>query len=285
MLRRDPSAEREARIHPLRRHVTAFAQRLHAAEGRRLCPTRVVFLHLPKTAGSSVNAYFKARLGGSWRGQALTVTDAALARPGMARLAAGARFVGGHFGAGALEAVGPDAFRFTVLRDPLERLASAWRFFQSHRRRELHMPFDRIEAALASDHPRVVAALDNVMARQLSGGASGSGDAAVVAAAAETLRGLDRVAWQGSFDADFAEILAALGLPPAPAPLRANVTLDPDRRGRDPSRPLPPLPPRDELGEMAAPWIRLDRAVVEEWRQRATATGTGRTDAPPPRGA
>src|SRR6056297_791090 len=103
MLGTGPSADREADIHPLRRHVTALAQRLHAAEGRRLCPTRVVFLHLPKTAGSSVNAYFKARLGGSWRGQALTVTDAVLSRPGMVRLAARARFVGGHFGAGALE--------------------------------------------------------------------------------------------------------------------------------------------------------------------------------------
>lgn len=253
------AGEEDRPIRPVRRETARLMQRLGAARARRLCPRRVVFLHLPKTAGSSVNAYFKGRLGVSWMGQALTVTDAWLAEPGMRGLARGARYVGGHFGAGELEGLGP-AFRFTVLRDPLDRLASAWRFFQSHRREDLRMPFARIEDALASDHPRVLTALDNVMARQLA--TDRSSDAAVVASARAVLAGLDAVAWQGRFDADFAAILGRLGLPPPAAPLRRNVTDDPDRRGRDPDRAPPPLPPRDELAEMAEPFLRLDRAAI-----------------------
>ena len=258
----------------LRLGLTRMAQAAFAGTGRRLCPRRGVFLHLPKTAGTTVTGYFKARLGASWYGQAVTVSDAALERPHLMALARGARYVGGHFGAGTLAAIRDGAYAFTVLRDPVARVESAWRFFQSHRRAALRLPFDRLEDALASDHPGAVAAFDNAMVRQLSGAGpgplpGGAAGAALVDRAEATLAGLDRVLWQDDLEAGFAAVLADLALPPPAAGGRRNVTDDPLRPGRARERALPPVPERAGLEAAVAPRIALDRALVDRWRARA----------------
>jgi len=258
----------------LRRHLAPLLQTATEARARRLCPRRVVFLHIPKTAGSSVNAYFKGRLGASWYGQAITVTDALMADPAARALAGRARFVGGHFGAETLAAIRGAAFAFTVLRDPMERLVSAWRFFQSHRRAELRLPYPTLEAALASGDPRVAAAFDNVIARALGAGV-GDDAQAIVARAAETLASLDHVAWQVSFDADFAAILAELGLPTPAVPIRRNVTDDPARANRKPGEALATVPPADELDEIAGAHVALDRAAIALWLKNTPLTPGG----------
>ena len=266
-----PVGNRRAVVRGYRLILTRLAQGAFAGEGLRRCPRRVIFMHIPKTAGSTATGYFKQRLGSSWRGQALTVSDAAGADERLCTLARGARFVGGHFGAGTLGVLRDGAYAFTVLRDPLSRLVSAWRFFQSHRRAELNLPFATLDAALASRDPGVITAFDNVILRHLAGALDRPGPLAedpeadhLLARAQAELAGLDRVIWQDDFEAEFAAMLGDLGLPPAPAGARRNVTADPARRGR--ARALPPVPPAETLAHIAAPWTALDDALIRRWR-------------------
>lgn len=184
--------------------------RFREATGRR--PPRVVFLHIPKSGGSTLNRHFKWNIGNGRSGRlasldSMTGCDAAA----IAR-AQRARFVSGHFGWKSLKAVDRDAFRFTVLRDPYERLKSLYRFSRS-RPPSLHPVFERVfeaarrepfEAFCLSEEPDVRALVDNAQARALAGDfypfVSGDSDAIGVSARRH-LDALDLVLDQADLDA------------------------------------------------------------------------------------
>lgn len=88
----------------------------------------VVFLHIPKTAGQSVH-----------RGMVEAIGEAAVspvrvhsqAEPGAAQFPPGYRLYSGHIDWDALDTLPPDRFVFSVLRDPLERIASFYFYLRS----------------------------------------------------------------------------------------------------------------------------------------------------------
>ncbi|MEL6768777.1 MAG: sulfotransferase family 2 domain-containing protein [Pseudomonadota bacterium] len=241
---------------PLRRAAIRAIQPFTAARAARLCPERVIFFHIPKTAGSTVNAHFKGLLGSSWGGQALTISDSS--GPEELALARRARFVGGHYGTAQLDHLGP-GLRVTVLRDPMDRLVSAWRYQQTLKR---PLPFETLEEALASGHPRVARLFDNAQARRLASpsGTSETPRETWLSGAKSTLSGFDVVLRQSNFDAEFGAFLRRLGLH-APANIgRANAT------GSIGQRPPPPMPDRAALASLAEPFIAIDRALLDSLR-------------------
>ncbi|MEQ1819514.1 MAG: sulfotransferase family 2 domain-containing protein [Terricaulis sp.] len=93
-------------------------------------PRRVAFLHIPKCGGTTVFQHFKSNIGGGRSGRIVRFDSAQFAEFSAPALedVRRAQFVSGHFGWNATAASGDDAFRFTVLRDPFERLVSLYRF-------------------------------------------------------------------------------------------------------------------------------------------------------------
>lgn len=221
----------------LSRRLDRFARRLteitRPASG---APARVVFLHIPKTAGSSVNAHFKHHLGSALSRQAVGLNAAAGIDPARLERARRARFVFGHFGWRTLEAVRGEAFAFTVLREPAARIVSLYRFA---RKRELPRGSGfaaLMEAARGadfagfcrSDDPRVRPFIDNAQARTLAAGylpeECGFDDGeAILDQARAHLQALDFVALTETLDDDFAALAAEAGVPPPRAELYRNV--------------------------------------------------------------
>lgn len=83
--------------------------------------TTVVFLHIPKTAGQTIHAELTRVVGA---GAVSPVRVHTQAGPGTAQLPPGYRLYSGHIDWDALETLPAPRFVFTVLRDPLERIAS-----------------------------------------------------------------------------------------------------------------------------------------------------------------
>jgi hypothetical protein len=220
----------------LHRFARSVAELTRQATGAPALP-RIVFLHIPKTAGSSVNTHFKRHLGSTWSGRAIGLNSAAGIDPARLERARRARFVFGHFGWRTLEAVRGDAFAFTVLRDPAARIVSLYRFA---RMRDLaagsgFTPL--MEAARGggfaefcrSDDPRVRLFIDNAQARTLAAGylpqeCGFQGGAEIVEAAQAHLRSLDFVAFTESLDEDFTALARQAHLPPPRVSLRRNAS-------------------------------------------------------------
>jgi hypothetical protein len=249
----------------LARHLDRLARRVAELRGAG-APARFVFLHIPKTAGSSVNAHFKHHLGSSLSRQAVGLNAAAGIDSRALRRARRARFVFGHFGWRTLEEVRGEAFAFTVLRDPAARIISLYRFA---RRRELPRGsgFEGLmEVARASDfagfcrsdHPKVRPFIDNAQARTLAAGylaeerGFDDGEATLELARAHVAR-LDFVALTETIDADFPVLAALAGLPPPPAGLHRNAT------GADGGPPVALEVARSILAER----IALDQALYD----------------------
>ncbi len=90
----------------------------------------LAFIHVPKTAGT---AFTRALMAG-WPRARVVATQAEFDAIGAAEMA-GLDLIAGHFYARRLEARHPHRFAaVTVLRDPFERLLSAWRFGRQHAR-------------------------------------------------------------------------------------------------------------------------------------------------------
>jgi hypothetical protein len=139
---------------------------------------RVAFLHIPKCAGSSINHHFKANYGGSrWRNSVLLDSALGSAFCDRKRLdALNAQYVSGHMGWQTFHVVSRNAFRLTVLRDPVSRLKSLY-LFSRNREKSNHKLFIKLmEAArdlsflefCISDDPDLQAMTDNTQARQIA---------------------------------------------------------------------------------------------------------------------
>lgn len=81
----------------------------------------IVFLHIPKTAGQTIHFELERILGSDAVSPVRVHTEAG---PGAAQMPPGYRVYSGHIDWEALEDLPEPRFTFTVLRDPLERIAS-----------------------------------------------------------------------------------------------------------------------------------------------------------------
>lgn len=148
-----------------------FQQKLRTGKA----PPRVVFLHIPKCGGTSINYHFKSNFGGARSGMSVQLDSmtGSASDPEALERAKKAYYVAGHFGWSALNAVSDGAVTFTIVRDPFERLRSLFQFVRGHKRLK-HPTFAKL-AQLAqdmdfaqfclSDDPDVRALTDNAMAR------------------------------------------------------------------------------------------------------------------------
>jgi hypothetical protein len=192
---------------------------------------QVIFIHVPKTAGSTVRAHLRVCLGSNASGRSVGLTDIPFAdRPVETRLTAAkeAHLVHGHLDWESVEHLDrSSAFTFTFLREPRARLRSLYGFLTS-------MPDwvddERVnplieacrgkspqELALSRD-PLILAHADNYMVRQLAGSiqdypvAPGAWPE-LLERAIRNLASLNFVGLQENFDRDFTFILKELNLP------------------------------------------------------------------------
>ena len=202
---------------------------------------RIVFLHIMKTAGSSVRTRLEELAAGApvWRvdtlGLPTNVPPESLAQ---------FRIIMGHMRLRDAHHVPPPRRIFTVLREPRERLLSLYHFLARHRpevtqgevferaRLARAMP---VEDFLADQRPLIRRELQNMMTRVLAGGHVPVGPNAYrhpddpesrTISAAQLLHlalgnilALDFVAFVDRLEEDRPRLMAALGLPdPGPFP-------------------------------------------------------------------
>ncbi|GAW37304.1 sulfotransferase family protein [Roseovarius sp. A-2] len=87
----------------------------------------IVFLHIPKTAGQTIHSELSRAVG---RKAVSPVRVHTQGGPGAAQFPPGYRLYSGHIDWEALETLPSSRFVFTVLRDPLERIASFYFFLR-----------------------------------------------------------------------------------------------------------------------------------------------------------
>lgn len=252
-----------------------------AAEG----PPRIVFLHIMKTAGSSVRRRLIELAGDApvWRreehGRPGDAPQAELARH---------RVLMGHFGIHDARHVPAPRFVFTVLRDPRERLVSLYHFLSRHReevarsrglRPALVARACGLEAFLANPDPLVQDQVRNVITRTLAGEYRPVGPdryAQAWESAREAITGgellrraianllaLDFVTFTDRLEEDWPRMMAKLGLPDA-APLPRENTRDLVSDILEPRDPPEITPGADRLLNRLTD---LDRVLVRLARQ------------------
>lgn len=201
-------------------------------------PCRVIFLHIAKTAGTSIVEFFRRRLPGDALCSHGDFLD--FASPGAGTSLADYRFVSGHFGYCDVAELLPGAYSFTFLRDPVDRVLSLYKFC-------LHADMQRrfavaraardlgLEGFIHSTLPEVCEMLDNQQTWQLARGywredrraLAHMRDEELLAIAREHLDEFSRVGLTETFDADFATILADLGIDATVPEKRQLQTPDP----------------------------------------------------------
>lgn len=194
---------------------------------------KVIFIHVPKTAGSTVRAHLRVCLGSDGSGRSVGLTDVPFEdRPIETRLAAAqkAQLVHGHLDWHSVEHLDrSEAFTFTFLRAPRDRLFSLYGFMTSlpdwiDERMERHKRLIALcrgktpqQLALSRD-PVILAHVDNYMVRQLAGSVQDYPVAPeawpqLLERAKRNMASLDFVGLQENFDRDFAHVLKELNLP------------------------------------------------------------------------
>ncbi|MCY4427109.1 MAG: sulfotransferase family 2 domain-containing protein [Halieaceae bacterium] len=201
---------------------------------------KILFIHIAKTAGSSVVEFFRRRLP---PGTILSHGDFmqySASGPLPEHVFTKYQFISGHLGYQHLAPYLHRAYSFTFLRDPVERALSFFKFC-------LHPDMQRrfavaraardlgIDGFLNSRLPEVVEMLDNLQTWQLASMywqadrecLAENPDTEVLALAKKHLGKLSRVGLTETFDSDFQRILSDLrisGSPmhilPTPEPLR-----------------------------------------------------------------
>lgn len=195
---------------------------------------RIVHFHVPKTGGVSVTKVLSDSLGvrerrrrfpPGGRVQLFDHVEGRYPRPRMLRLAAGARYVTGHFHWATYQEMRPraDDLLVTFLRDPVERLRSAYRFNLS-----LGMEMGFAEF-LSSDSPDLRPHLDNAMVRIFGGRFCNDSpsEAEWRHMTDDALRNLSRFAFVGFTErltADLPRLFRLLDLPPIGDVPVANAT-------------------------------------------------------------
>lgn len=245
-------------------------------------PPHAVFLHVPKTAGTSVHRWLERALGA---GGLSPRFDATPLSPERAARLGEAPIVSGHLSWRDASGFYPDRAVFTFLRNPLERGLSWLRFAKAleptvappRHADEFRNDGEQAVAlahALAPDellamrHPHVEQNLRNRMTHQLAGEAvlerRAPESAALVDLAFEHLQAMRFVGFVDRIELDLPALGRALGLAAAPADVPfENAT----HRGREAA---------DDAGLRAALAARmdLDQALYARARERFTLDPT-----------
>lgn len=238
-------------------------------------PAKIIFLHIVKTAGTSVVDYFRQVFGPA----------AVLAHGDFMRYPQGQplplpvfeqyRLLSGHFGYTQVAPYLDRAYSFVFLRDPVERVLSFYKFC-------LHPDMQRnfavaraaqalgLEGFLESDLPEVVEMLDNQQTWQLARMYWQADRQALAACPGHELLEMarahlgrfSRIGLTESFSADFAAILADLGLPVPPVVPRKFETREPLRTSHLAPSTLERLRERMALDYQLYDFVSRRRAVL-----------------------
>ena len=237
----------------------------------RQAARKVVFIHIPKCAGSSINWHFKKNFGSARSGRTQMVNSIRILRTGEGpseEALGAAQFVAGHCGWDDVHSLAESHFRFTVLRDPVARTLSFYDFCRTHVA-ERDAPFFPINAAkelsfeafCRSDDPAIRMFVDNVQARTLANSYTRLYDEQPQdweAVAERHLRALDFVTVSEQLDRQLPTLCAEIGLPAPAATVRRNM------RKRTEKRDLPsPEVAAEILGDRIAADQRLYKIAVQ----------------------
>ena len=219
-------------------------QRWLGALGVTASPLRVIFVHVPKMAGTSAKDYLIACLGSRRSGHTVNFTDMFLGEDVSAsdiEAAGSARFVCGHFSWAVKEKIGGGpAVVFTTVGAPAERLWSLYFTMRATRPKLIRPEMADIykwakelspEAFYALDDDRIRYFTDNAIVRQFAGSFDWRPETdaewrKLLDAAKRNLRAFDFVCFKDSFDRDFVRVLKAASLPVALPIGQKNVTSD-----------------------------------------------------------
>lgn len=188
-------------------------------------PSRVVFLHIAKTAGTSIVQFFRDRMPPESicsHGDFLQLSGTQAQRIDQLQKF---QFLSGHFGYSDVQTLLDDSYSFTFLRDPVERILSLYKFFLWPNAIKL-IPAARIamdlglEGFLTSNLPEVSEVLDNQQTWQLARSYWQEDrqalrhlpDDELLGMAIEHLGAFDLVGNTETFDADFGHVLHHLGI-------------------------------------------------------------------------
>ncbi len=177
----------------------------------------VVFLHIQKTAGTSLFRMLVERLGKP----AISHGDFLRYQP---TDLAPFRLIAGHFGYEYLRAIPGRNFTFTFLREPVDRVVSLYHFMQNRDPKEYEiyklaqqMSFSEF---VRSEHPVVSAHIDDAQVWQLAHGwPDGQWQPTreeLLARAVANLETLCFFGFQETFDGDVVELARCLGLEISP---------------------------------------------------------------------
>jgi hypothetical protein len=189
----------------------------------------IVFLHIQKTAGTSLVEFFRRALGE----QGLSHGDFVKYEP---QQLAAFRFISGHFGYLHCRAIPGRNFTFTFLREPVDRVISLYHFLQTRDPAEfpIYALAQRMTFAefVQSTHPLVTQHIENMQVWQLAHhwfmaerkqwrGTMGE----LADEALAHLETLSFFGFQENFEADVRSLVRRLGLtPPSEALPNSNRT-------------------------------------------------------------
>ena len=185
----------------------------------------IVFLHITKTAGTSIVHFFRKYMQPDSICSHGDFLQMASSREQRQELLKSYQFVSGHFGYDEVAALIPEAYSFTFLRDPVDRVLS---FYQFCMHPDMQRQFSVARAArdlgldgfVHSMAPGIVEAMDNLQCWQLARSywredrqaLSGMNDCQLLELADAHLQELSYVGLTETFDSDFRKILKEIGI-------------------------------------------------------------------------
>lgn len=234
---------------------------------------RVLFLHMAKTAGTSIVHFFRQRLPADALCSHGDFLNFPKAGAGLDNQLEGYQFLSGHFGYSDVSRLIDQSYCFTFLRDPVERVLSFYSFCL-HPDMQRQFPVARaardlgVDGFIASTLPEVVEALDNLQVWQLAGSywyddrcaMKGLTEAELLNLATAHMANFSHVGLTETFDDDFQFILNALGIVDEVPAARQFVTQSPLPRASLKASTLQTLRARVALDEELLAIARSERA-------------------------
>lgn len=235
---------------------------------------RVVFLHIAKTAGTSIVQFFRDRL----PPETLCSHGDFLAFPEdefeFQKTLRQYQFVSGHFGYSDVMPLLPNAYSFTFLRDPIDRVLSLYKFCM-HPDMQRRFAVARaardlgLQGFLTSTLPEVCEMLDSQQTWQFARGywqkdrqALGHlGDLELLDLAKAHLAQFSHVGLTETFEDDFCRVLLDLGIDEQVPAKREFETADPVTREALESSTLASLEQRLAPDYSLLEFVRLQRST------------------------